>query len=73
MARQQRTIRIWSGNRVVQIITVAQDGSSSSTAGGVGGAENSALIDIEIDPWAGLIVDRATDNPPTYWRDLGAE
>lgn len=68
-----KKIRIWSGKEVVQVITVAQDGSSSSTIGAVGGAENSTLIDIEIDPWAGLIVDRATDNPPTYWRDLGAE
>ena len=60
------TIRIWKGAHVVQVISVSETGSS--TIGAVGGAENSTLADIEIDPWKGLIVDHDTRNGPLNWR-----
>jgi hypothetical protein len=60
------TIRIWNGAKVVQVISVSETGSS--TVGSVGGAENSTLVDIEIDPWKGLIVDHGTRNGPLNWR-----
>lgn len=57
-----KTIRIWSGNRVIQVVSVGQDGGSS-TIGAVGGAGNSTQVDIELDPWAGLIVDHRAPHP----------
>jgi hypothetical protein len=64
------TIRIWNGRKVVQIVTVGQDGSSS-TVGAAGGAENGAMPQIEIDPWAGLIIDHsAASTTPVGFRDL---
>jgi hypothetical protein len=67
----EKTIRIWDGCKVVQVVTVNQSGGSS-TLGATGGASNSTRVDIEIDPWAGLIVDHGTDNPPTYYRETTA-
>lgn len=51
----EKVIRIWNGCRVVQLVVVS-DGSTS-TVGAVGGAGNSMSVDIEIDPWAGYIVE----------------
>jgi hypothetical protein len=65
--KNQKTIRIWNGCRVVQVVTVHQDGGSS-TIGAAGGAENSTTVDIEIDPWAGLIVDHLAGIPPQLYR-----
>lgn len=64
----QKVIRVWDGCKVVQVISVEQNGTTSSM-GAVGGAHNSVLVDIEIDPWAGLIVDHGTRNPPLAWRE----
>lgn len=63
-----KTIRIWRGNEVLQVVTVSQGGSSS--IGAVGGASNSTKVDIEIDPFAGLIVDHSTGNAPYYFREV---
>ena len=49
------TIRIWQGCVVRQVISLRDTGST--TIGAVGGAGNSTKVDIELDPWAGLIVD----------------
>jgi hypothetical protein len=63
------TIRIWDGCKVVQVISVNRSGGKS-TLGAVGGAENGARPQIEIDPWAGLIVDRnAKTRTPIYFRE----
>lgn len=63
-----KTTRIWSGCVALAVLTVDQSGSKSFI-GSVGGAENSAKVDIEIDPFAGLIVDHATRNSPLYFRE----
>jgi hypothetical protein len=52
------TIRIWDGCKVVEVISIYQRGGSS-VLGAVGGAQNSSNPQIEIDPWAGLIVDHS--------------
>ncbi len=63
-----KTVRVWDGCRVVGLLSVGQDGGSSFS-GGVGGAENSGVVDIEIDPWRGLIVDHSTRNSPVGFRE----
>jgi hypothetical protein len=63
----EKVIRIWHGCRVVQVVAVGEHGTS--TLGAVGGAGNSTRIDIELDPWEGLIVDHATRNPPVCYTD----
>jgi hypothetical protein len=55
------SIRIWRGVRVCMLLTVGADGNSSM--GAVGGAGNSTQVDIELDPWAGLITDNRADHP----------
>jgi hypothetical protein len=62
----EKVIRIWDGCKVVQVVAVDQNGGSS-TLGPAGGAGNSTRIDIEIDPWAGLLVDHPSG--PVAWRD----
>lgn len=62
-----KTIRIWDGCKVVQLITVNQVGGSTSQV--AGGAENSSRVDIELDPFAGLIVDHSAPNSPIYFRE----
>jgi len=55
------TIRVWDGCTVRQVISVSKTGSA--TLGAVGGAGNSTQVDIELDPWAGLIVDNRAEYP----------
>lgn len=55
------TIRVWNGCTVRYVFSVSTTGSTS--VGAVGGAGNSAKPDIEIDPWAGLIVDHRAEYP----------
>lgn len=62
-----KVIRIWHGCTVVQLITVQPDGGSA-TEPRVGGAHNSNKVDIEMDPWAGLLVDHSTSSAPVNWR-----
>jgi hypothetical protein len=66
-----KTIRIWDGCKVVALITVSSTGMSSQ--GAVGGAGNSAEPDIEIDPWAGLLVEHGSSRSPVVWRDVERE
>lgn len=64
----QVTIRIWDGPTVRYVFSV--DSTGSSSIGAVGGASNSSRADIEIDPWAGLIVDhRAGPTTPRSIRE----
>lgn len=49
------TIRIWDGCTVRAVFSVSDTGYSA--IGAVGGAGNSTKVDIELDPWANLIVD----------------
>lgn len=65
---REKVIRIWHGCKVVQVVAVA-DGSSS-VLGPVGGAGNSIAVDIEIDPWAGLIVDHNVRRSPVDFREV---
>jgi hypothetical protein len=62
-----KTIRIWHGCKVLNVVTVSKDGTTSML-GATGGAANSTRVDLDIDPFAGLIVDHSTDNPPVYYR-----
>ncbi|HYD28913.1 hypothetical protein [Brevundimonas sp.] len=65
----EKVIRIWDGCRVVQVVAVRRDGSS--VMGATGGAHNSTEVDIELDPWAGLIVDHSVpQNPPYGFREV---
>lgn len=59
---RQVTIRIWNGNTVRGVFTVNPHGGYS-TPGAVGGAENSSKVDVELDPWKGLIVDHRVEHP----------
>jgi hypothetical protein len=61
------TIRIWHGPQVIQVVSVSTSGSS--TSGAVGGAEDSTKVDIELDPWAGLIVDNHDGGTPVSFRE----
>lgn len=63
----RKVIRIWDGCKVIGFVDVSGDAISVVTR--AGGAANSTLVDIEIDPFAGLIVDHETNNPPKYWRE----
>lgn len=54
-------IRIWNGCQVRHVLSVT--GSGSTSLGDIGGAENSTNVDIELDPWAGLIVDHRAEYP----------
>lgn len=67
MPREEKVIRIWNGCKVLQVICVSDD--SSASLGSTGGAGNSTKVDIEIDPWAGLIVDHSVRNPPFSFRE----
>ncbi len=62
-----KTIRIWNGCKVVAVISVAAD--SHSVVGNVGGAANSGKVDIELDPFAGLIVDHSANRSPVDFRE----
>jgi hypothetical protein len=66
-----KTIRIWDGCKVVALITVRPDGMTAQ--GAVGGAGNSSKPDIELDPWAGLLVDHGLRSSPIAWRDVERE
>jgi hypothetical protein len=66
------TIRIWQGCVVRQVVTITETGSA--TVGAVGGAEDSTQVDIELDPWARLVVDNRAQFPvPVYIRDKEGE
>lgn len=54
-------IRVWHGCDVRLVVSVSPTGTAS--LGAVGGAGNSTRPDIEIDPWANLIVDHRADHP----------
>ena len=68
---KEKVIRVWQGCKVVLVLCVGESGYS--TSGATGGAENSTQVDIEIDPWAGLIVDHSTRNGPVTYRDPGED
>ncbi|MET0915758.1 MAG: hypothetical protein ABWY81_06115 [Jiangellaceae bacterium] len=65
----RKVIRIWDGCTVVMVIDVDQTGGSVSRDA-VGGAGNSSNPDIEIDPWAGLIVDHSIERSPVDFREV---
>lgn len=54
-------IRIWKGCTVVLLLDVNESGYS--TVGAIGDAANSGTADIELDPWANLIVDHRAPHP----------
>lgn len=63
----EKVIRIWNGCLVLMVVSVNENGTSTSI-GSAGGADNSTKVDIEIDPFAGLIVDHSTDESPIEFR-----
>jgi len=62
-----KTIRIWNGCKVAALIDVDESGGVTAS-GPTSGAHNSARVDIEIDPWAGLIVDHSVRRSPVDFR-----
>lgn len=64
----EKTIRIWDDNKVVAVVAVDQRGGST-WLGAVGAANTSTYPDIEIDPWAGLIVDHSAQRSPVDFRE----
>lgn len=52
----QKTIRVWDGKTVIAILAVTPTGYTASRSGG---AEWSGKVDIEIDPFKGLMVDHS--------------
>lgn len=64
-----KTIRIWNGCQVVGLLSVGQDGGSAFQ-GPTGGASNSSKPDVEIDPWAGLIVDHSSRMSPCAYKEV---
>lgn len=64
------TIRIWNGCSVNALVTVT--GNSYAIHGPVGSAANSTKVDIELDPWARLVVDNRVEfpTPVTITEDL---
>lgn len=54
------TIRVWNGPTVCGVFTVSPTGLS--TIGAVGAASNSTRVDVEIDPWANLVVDNRPEH-----------
>jgi hypothetical protein len=74
MTGKQETvaIRIWDGCVVRHVIIVGPTGSTS--LGAVGAAHHSTKVDIELDPWAGLVVDNRAENSfPMLLRDTVAD
>jgi hypothetical protein len=53
---------------VVALLSVGKDGGSTFS-GATGGAADSTKVDIELDPWAGLLVDHGPGNGPVSYRD----
>lgn len=64
-----KTIRIWDGCKVVCVVTAFPGDNGYSVQGRTGGAGNSAKVDIEMDPWAGLIVDHSANRSPVDFRE----
>lgn len=64
----EKVIRLWDGCTVVGVMSVDQKGGSTFI-GAVSGAANSTKVDIELDPWAGLIVDHSTRRSPVGYRE----
>jgi hypothetical protein len=60
-----KTIRIWDGCKVLAVISVDQHGGFTSS-GAVGGAGNGDRPEIELDPFAGLIVSQGNPTPVAY-------
>lgn len=61
------TIRIWDGCKVVCVVEVTHTGYS--VVGSTGGAGSSSNPEIELDPWAGLIVDHSVSRSPVAFRE----
>lgn len=61
-----KTIRIWNGCVVIAVISVDETGYSVQE---VGGAGSSLTTDIELDPFAGLIVDHSARRSPVDFRE----
>lgn len=65
--RHEKIIRIWNGCTVIAVLAVKPDGGTTQFT--AGGAANSTTVDIEIDPWAGLIVDHMANISPVLFRE----
>lgn len=66
----RRTIRVWDGCKVVALLEVSQDGSVTFS-GDSGGAACSLKADIELDPFAGLLVEHSLPySSPIAWREV---
>lgn len=59
-----RAIRLWDGRTVIGLLTVHATGGSSFQI--AGGAENAGSVDIEIDPFKGLMVDHGASHESSH-------
>lgn len=57
-----KVIRIWRGEEAVGVLMIDPVSRSATYATGPGNSAG-AIIDIELDPWAGVILDHATHKP----------
>lgn len=65
--KETLTIRVWKGNQVRAVVVLGPTGGTF--LGATGGADNSTKVDIELDPWRGLIVDHTAEHPiPVFIR-----
>jgi hypothetical protein len=64
----EKIIRIWNGCMVIAMISVDTDGGTSLITR-TGGAGNSTNADVEIDPFAGVIVTHEADVSPIAYRE----
>lgn len=58
--QQPVTIRVWHDTTVVAVLDVSPDGGGSTFSGAPSPLDAALDVDIELDPWAGLVrVNRA--------------
>jgi hypothetical protein len=56
-----KTVRIWNGERPMALVTV--DDETEAVRFASGAAWSAETIDIELDPWAGIVVGAAWRAP----------
>lgn len=65
----RRVIRIWDGCKVLAVVEVDQAGGATFS-GASGGAESGTPVNLEIDPFVGLLVEKETSPTPVPWREV---
>lgn len=64
---QPVTLRVWNGCTVVGVLSLFESSTGMTAAFEVsGGAARSGRVDVEIDPWANVVVDRRVEHPSVF-------